>query len=144
MLKYPSCTEVATLRCTIAWNCCYATRVLVNLVNPLGFCWQVKGSVQVVKDKAKAIVDAIAVDKAFAVDKLEAARPALEEAEAALATIKASHISTVKKLGKPPHLIMRIMDCCLILFQKRIDSVLIVGPIISYFIIGLFLCIICK
>ena len=90
---------------------------------------QVKGSVQVVKDKAKAIVDAIAVDKVIAVDKLEAARPALEEAEAALATIKASHIATVKKLGKPPHLIMRIMDCCLILFQKRIDPVFIVSSL---------------
>lgn len=95
----------------------------IVIVTPL----QVKGSVQVVKDKAKAIVDAIAVDKVIAVEKLEAARPALEEAEAALATIKSSHIATVKKLGKPPHLIMRIMDCCLILFQRRIDSVLIVS-----------------
>lgn len=90
------------------------------------FLPQVKGAVQVVKDKAKAIVDGIAVDKVVAEAKLEAARPALEEAEAALATIKSSHIATVKKLGKPPHLIMRIMDCCLILFQRRIDPVLIV------------------
>lgn len=86
-----------------------------------------KQSVQVVKDKAKAIVDGIAKDKAIAEEKLEAARPALEEAEAALLTIKPSHIATVKKLGKPPHLIMRIMDCCLILFQRRVDPVLIVS-----------------
>ena len=65
------------------------------------------------------------MDKKSAEEKLEVAAPALLEAEAALQTIKPAHVASVRKLQKPPHLIMRIMDCALILFRKRLDTVTI-------------------
>ena len=84
---------------------------------------KVKAAVLVVKEGAQRLVDSINADKAVAEKKLAAAEPALKAAEDALNTIKASDIATVKKLAKPPHLIMRIMDAVLILFQKKLDPV---------------------
>ncbi|NXI42561.1 DYH8 protein, partial [Galbula dea] len=100
-----------------------ADEVLAEVTVSAEAAGKVKNEVQGVKDKAQKIVDEIDVEKMKAESKLEAAKPALEEAEAALNTIKPADIATVRKLAKPPHLIMRIMDCCLLLFQKQLDPV---------------------
>ncbi|XP_056594071.1 dynein axonemal heavy chain 5 [Triplophysa dalaica] len=100
-----------------------ADEVLKEVTNKATAAEKVKAQVQKVKDKAQAIVDEIEEEKKVAESKLEAAKPALEAAEAALQTLKPADIATVRKLGKPPHLIMRIMDCVLILFDRRVDSV---------------------
>ncbi len=48
--------------------------------------------VQEAKDRAQKLVDIIAVEKGLAEAKLAAAKPALDEAEAALNTIRPAHI----------------------------------------------------
>jgi hypothetical protein len=98
-------------------------KVLITVTASSAAAEHKKREVQVIKDRAQAIVDAIDKDKTVAEAKLTAAVPALEAAERALQTITAGDISTVKKLGKPPHLIKRIMDVVVILFRAPLDPV---------------------
>lgn len=76
-----------------------------------------------VKEKAENLVTLISIDQAEAAGKLEAAKPALDAAEAALLTIKAADIATVRKLGKPPYLITIIMDAVLVYFKRKLEPV---------------------
>ncbi|CAH2035015.1 unnamed protein product, partial [Iphiclides podalirius] len=72
-----------------------ADRVLTEVTERAMQAEIVKNQVQIVKEKAEALVAYIAEEKEKAEIKLEAAKPALEEAEAALNTIKPAHIATV-------------------------------------------------
>ncbi|XP_063992717.1 dynein axonemal heavy chain 8 [Diachasmimorpha longicaudata] len=83
----------------------------------------VKADVQKSKDEAETLLKFISKDKANAEEQLKVAEPALLAAEAALLTIKGADISTIRKLGKPPYLITLIMDCVLILFGRKLNSV---------------------
>lgn len=67
---------------------------------------KVKAQVQKVKDKAQAIVDDIAKDKAVAMIKLEAAKPALEDAENALNTIKGRENEYIRECRTKLHVNM--------------------------------------
>ncbi|KAK4886462.1 hypothetical protein RN001_002733 [Aquatica leii] len=82
---------------------------------------KIKGEALIVKDKAETLVAIICKDQEEAEGKLIAAKPALEAAETALQTIKAGDIATVRKLGKPPYLIMVIMDAVLVYFKKKLE-----------------------
>lgn len=72
-----------------------AEKVLIEVTQRAREAESTKNQVQLAKDRAQRLVDVIAADKAVAEQKLEAARPALEEAEAALNTIKPAHIGTI-------------------------------------------------
>lgn len=83
----------------------------------------VKSQVETQKQRCESIVKTIEQDRKVAEKELKAAKPALDEAEEALNTIKSGDISTVRKLANPPNLIMRIMDCVLILFGHSLEPI---------------------
>ena len=99
---------------------CRAEKVLSDVTQKSKESEVIKDKIKVDKVSAEDIVSDIEVERGEAESKLEIARPALEEAEAALNTISSANIATVRKLGRPPHLIMRVMDCVLLLFRRRL------------------------
>ncbi|KAH9641787.1 hypothetical protein HF086_003913 [Spodoptera exigua] len=100
-----------------------AEEVLATVGEAQAAAEAVKAEVLEVKDRAVKLVSVIAAETAVAEDKLAAAKPALDAAEAALLTIHSADIATVRKLGKPPHLITLIMDAVIILFRRHIDPI---------------------
>ena len=97
--------------------------VLLNVTDKAREAEVIKKQVQQNKNEAQAIVEKINVDKVVAEEALDAARPAIEEAEEALNTIKPVNIATVRKLAKPPHLIMRVMDATMVLFRSKLPLI---------------------
>ncbi|KAG9395874.1 Dynein heavy chain and region D6 of dynein motor [Carpediemonas membranifera] len=97
-----------------------AAEMLKEITASTAVAEKVKSEVQKVKDDMQVVADEIASEKAKAEKHLEAAIPALEAAEQALNQIKPADIATLKKLAKPPNLIMRIMDGVLILRNMEV------------------------
>jgi dynein heavy chain len=97
-----------------------AAKVLAEVTTAASDAERVKNKVMKTKEACEKMVVMIEEEKRSAEEKLEAARPALEEAEEALNTVKPANIATVRKLGRPPHLIMRVMDCVCILFRRKL------------------------
>ena len=95
-------------------------KVLSEISQKAAEAEKIKETIKVNKEQAEVIVTEIEEERGRAETTLSLARPALEEAEAALNTIKQAHIASVRKLGRPPHLIMRVMDCVLLLFRKKL------------------------
>ena len=115
--------ELAVMEKNLAVANKKAEEVLVTVTERARESEAVKKNVMQKKEAAENIVRTIQKDKVVAESALEAAKPALEEAEEALNTIKPANIATVRKLGKPPHLIMRVMDATMILFRTKLPLI---------------------
>lgn len=100
-----------------------ANEVLATVTIQVTETEKVKADVQAVAASQQDLVDAIDADRAIANERLEVAKPALEAAEHALNTIKATDIATVRKLAKPPYLITVIMDVVMVLFGSKLTPV---------------------
>eukprot|EP00708_Paratrimastix_pyriformis_P001956 GAFH01000693.1.p1 GENE.GAFH01000693.1~~GAFH01000693.1.p1 ORF type:complete len:4356 (-),score=2006.36 GAFH01000693.1:5-11701(-) len=100
-----------------------AAECLVEITANTTVAEKAKMEVQKVKDDLAAKAAVINAQKDDAERDLALAKPALEEAVAALNAITPGDISTVKKLGSPPLLIKVLMDGVLLLRKFRVDPV---------------------
>ena len=80
---------------------------------------QVKG----IKAKCEADAVRIASEKESCTNDLAKAQPFVDEANAAINSIKPAHIGEIKKLSNPSDIIKLVFDCVLILFNMPLSKV---------------------
>ena len=82
-----------------------------------------KQAAEVIEAKCTKAANTINEERAVANKELEAAMPFVRAAEKAARSVNKKDIGIIQKLGKPPDLIKRIMDCVLILNSRPLDKV---------------------
>lgn len=86
----------------------------------------VRREVRRMKERAQLIVDDIEVNKCEMTSQLDGgAGPTCDEAQWALSTIQPNDLNLLPTDSRhsPPHLVARVMDCVLIMFQRPLDAV---------------------
>jgi len=76
-----------------------------------------------IKAKCEADAERIAKEKASCTADLAKAQPFVDEANAAINSIKPAHIGEIKKLANPSDIIKLVFDCVLILFNSPLSKV---------------------
>jgi dynein heavy chain len=82
-----------------------------------------KQAADVIEAKCTRTANQIDEEKKIANKELEAAMPFVRAAEKAARSINKKDMTVIQKLGKPPDLIKRIMDCVLILNLRPLEPV---------------------
>ncbi|EJK46835.1 hypothetical protein THAOC_34479 [Thalassiosira oceanica] len=76
-----------------------------------------------IKARCEADAERIASEKESCASDLAKAQPFVDEANAAINSIKPAHIGEIKKLANPSDIIKLVFDCVLILFQLPLSKV---------------------
>jgi len=82
-----------------------------------------KADADQIEAKCQRTAQQIEQEKAVANKELEAAMPFVLDAEKAARSVNKKDITVIQKLGKPPDLIKRIMDCVLILNIQPLEKI---------------------